>query len=147
MKLFIYYTNSGNGDKVSEVLKSKGYDIRKIIPKKRLPKGKFLSILVGGYRVTRNYKDELIDFDNNINKYDEIVIGSPIWADKLSTPINSALDSLKLDNKKVTFVLYSGSGSCKKAQEQIYELYPKANIINLKQPKDNIDELNKLEVL
>ena len=40
-KKFIYYSLTGNGDIVSDYLKEKGYDIRKVIPKHKLPKNFF----------------------------------------------------------------------------------------------------------
>ena len=40
-KLFIYYSNTGNGDVVANYLAENGYDIRKITPKKNLPKAFF----------------------------------------------------------------------------------------------------------
>ena len=107
-KLFIYYSFTGNGDKVAEKL-SKTCDIRKIKVKKELPKTFFFQMMVGGFKSLTNYKEKLIDFDSNIDKYDEIVIGSPIWNDRLCTPVSTTLSKLDLNNKKITFILYSGS--------------------------------------
>ena len=44
-RLFIYYSQSGNGDLVAETLSAKGYDIRKVLPLKKPPKAFFLQIL------------------------------------------------------------------------------------------------------
>lgn len=143
-KLFIYYSNSGNGDKVASYLKDKGFDIRKVSTSEELPKSKILGILTGGFKASINYKDKLINFDNDISKYDVIYIGSPIWNSRLSSPINSVLDKVNLNNKKVTFILYSGSGQSKSATNKINKLYPNSKIINLKNPKSNIKELGKL---
>jgi flavodoxin len=142
-KVFIYYSLSGNGDAVADFLKKKKVEIRKIITKEPLPKNRVLQILSGGYKAMINYCDKLEDFDNNINNYDEIIIGSPIWNSRLSSPINSVLKELDLHNKKVTFILYSGSGKPNKASQILNEKY-KCNIINLKSPKDNKEELQKI---
>lgn len=143
-KLFIYYSLTGNGDIVADYLKDKGYDIRKVETKEELPKNNILRILAGGYKAMISYKDKLINFDNSIENYDEIVIGSPIWNSRLSSPINSVLDSINLGSKKLTFILYSGSGKESKAMELIKNKYPNSNIINIKEPKKNREELKKI---
>ena len=144
-KLFIYYSFTGNGDLVAKKL-NKSCDIRKVKVKKELPKSFFLQMMVGGFRALINYKDKLVDFDNNIEKYDEIIIGSPIWSDRLSTPIATVLNNLNLNNKKVTFILYSGGGQAQTAVNFIKDNYSKASIIQLKQPLNNKEELDKLNI-
>ena len=144
-KLFIYYSLTNNGDKVADYYKDKGYDIRKIEVKKKLPKIFFFRIMTGGFKALINYKEKLINFDNNIDNYNEIIIGSPIWFDCLSTPVRTALNKLNLENKTIHFVLYSGSGTGKKAQEFINKNYSNAKITILKEPNKNNDELKKLD--
>ncbi len=142
-KLFIYYSLSGNGDLVADYLKNKNIDIRKVNTTETLPKSMVLRILSGGFKAMINYKDKLSNFDNDISKYDEVIIGSPVWNSRLSSPINSVLDMIDLNNKKITFILYSGSGKALKAHELINKKY-KAKIIDLKEPLRNHDELDKL---
>ncbi len=144
-KIFIYYSLTGNGDEVANYLKDKKYTIRKINVEKELPNNFILKLLTGGFKALINYKEKLVDFDNDISKYNEIVIGSPIWNSRLSTPISTALTKLNLDNKKLTFILYSGSGEAKAATKYINKHYKNANIIYLKEPQKNSQELNKLK--
>ena len=141
-KIFIYYSLTGNGDCVSKLFNS-DTTIRKIETIKQLPKFKIFQILVGGFQTLIDYRDPLRDFDNNIEDYDEIIIGSPIWNDRLATPVRSAIEKLNLKDKKITFVLYSGSGKANKASEFIKKNYTN-DIIILKEPLKNITELNKL---
>ena len=144
-KIFIYYSNTGNGDAVATCLKNKGYEIRKVISKEPLPQNRILSIITGGYKAMIGYKDKLDNFDDNIKEYDEVIIGSPIWNDRLSSPINAVLSKIDLNKKVAKFILYSGSGTAKKARELIYQKYPRANIIDLKEPKKYPEELNKIK--
>ena len=144
-KLFIYYSNTGNGIVVANKLGDAGYDVRRIFPKKDLPKKFFFKVMSGGFLAGLNVKSKLKDFDTNIDKYDEIVIGSPIWNGRLSTPINKLLSMLDLKDKKVSFVLYAGSGEAKHAAKQINKVGLDANIIMLKEPKKYPEELYKLE--
>lgn len=89
-------------------------------------------------------KDPLQDFDSNITKYDKIVIGSPVWDDRLAPATNALLDKLDLKGKNLSFILYSGSGQAQKATEKIQELFGKEPII-LKAPKKHPQELAKLK--
>ena len=143
-KLFIYYSFSGNGDVVAETLKEKGFEIRKVESKLKLRNNFFLQIMKGGFLAGIGAKPKLINYDNNVDGYEEIYIGAPIWNDRLACPINTVLRDTNLKDKKLTFVLYSGSGKSKHADKKINKLYPDAKIIHLQQPKDKKEELDKL---
>lgn len=146
-KLFIYYSLTGNGDFVASYLLDKGYEVRKVIEKAKAPKIFFFRVLVGGFRAGVGAKGKLIDYDSNVEEYDEIVIGSPVWNGKFPPAINSVLEKTKLDDKKVTFVFYSGSGDMPKAKKKIDKLFKDAPIIVMKEPKTHDNQLAKLEAL
>lgn len=142
-KIFIYYSYTGNGDAVAEYLKEKEFKIRKVIPQKPIPKNRALGIIVGGYKASVGYMDKLEEFNSDINDYDEVWIGSPVWNSRLSSPINAVLSKLDLTGKQVTFVLYSASGKASKAEERIHKEYPEARVIELKEPKEDKGEMGK----
>lgn len=144
-KLFIYYSYTGSGDVVAEKLKEKGYEIRKVIRKAKLPKSFFFGILFGGFLASTNHKDKLVDFNSDISEYDEIIIGSPIWNARFCSPINGVLSLLNFENKKVSFILYSGSGEAPKAIERINKEFPNSEYVVLKEPKKYNDELSKIK--
>lgn len=143
-KLFIYYSNSGNGDVAAKEMEKLGYEIRKVETEKRaISKVFFFGILQGGFLAGVKAKTKLKDFDPNIEGYEEVVIGSPIWNGRFSSPINSVLAALS--PAKLNFVLYSGSGEGKPAEKRINKEYPGAKITHLKDPKKYPEELNKLQ--
>ena len=144
--LFIYYSLTGSGDKVAEELKKQGYEIRKVKSKVKYPKSLFPLMMKGGHRALTNKKDDLENFDTNLKGYDKIVIGSPVWDDRLAPATNALLDKLDLKGKNLSFILYSGSGQAQKATEKIKELFGKEPII-LKAPKKHKEELAKLKDL
>ncbi len=146
-KLFIYYSYTGNGNVVATFLKENGVEIRQVIRKKKLPKSFFWGIMAGGFLAGTKHKDKLEGFDENIEEYDEIIIGSPIWNARVSSPINTVLSKLDLKEKELSFVFYAGSGEGKKALKRINKEYPNAKIIFLKEPKKNPEELKKLKEL
>ncbi len=145
-KIFIYYSLTGNGDIVANYLRDNGVDIRKVTAIDKMPRGKVGRILTGGFLASIGYKAKLINFNNDVSIYDEVIIGSPIWNGRLSCPINSVLKEINLDNKKVVFILYSGSGKSKKATKKINKKYPGARIIDIKEPKDNLELLEKIQI-
>ncbi|MCQ2742484.1 MAG: hypothetical protein MJ239_04215 [Bacilli bacterium] len=144
-KLFIYYSYSGNGDAVAKKLAADGFEIRKIeTVKAALPKNKFFGILVGGFRAARKARTPIKEFDANLEGFEEVYIGSPIWNGTFASPTNSLLDKLNLEGKKVTFVLYSGGGDGKGAAKAISTKYPEAKTVFLKEPSKYPEELEKL---
>ena len=143
-KLFIYYSNSGNGEVVARYLEKQGFDIRKVETKYKLSRHMFFAMMKGGFHALVGKKAKLINYNNDVSEYDVIYIGSPIWNSRLTPPINTVLKNTDLTNKKLTFVFYSGGGTSKKASKKINKLYNSPTIINLKQPKKYSDELKKL---
>ena len=143
-KLFIYYSFSGNGDAVASRLAEQGFEIRKVESELKLGKSLFSQIMKGGFSAGIGQKPKLIAYDGDVSGYEEICIGSPVWNARLASPVNTVLRDTDLNGKKLSFVLYSGSGTGKKADEKLKKEYPEAKIIHLKQPKDNPGEFEKL---
>lgn len=147
MKLFLYYSFTGNGDYLASLLKDKGYEIRKVTEKKKMPKSFFFGVLVGGFRAGMKQKAKLVDYNPDVSEYDEIVIGSPIWNGRFPPVLNSILALTDFSNKKVTFLFYSGSGTGPKAEEWVKLNMPDASIIFTKEPKKYQEELIKIKDL
>ena len=144
-KLLIYYSYTGNGEVVSIKMQEKGYDLRKVETIKGLPKNFFFAMMSGGFQAGVKKKAKLKEFDYDISNYDEIVIASPIWNDRLTPAINTILANISLEGKKLSFVFYSGSGEGKHALKRVNKEYPNARCVFLKQPKDYPEELHKLD--
>lgn len=142
-KLFVYYSLSGNGDAVANHYKEKGYEIFKLETKKPMPKSFPILIMKGGFLAGIKAKTKIIDPKVKFDEYDEIIVGSPIWNGNLASPVNTLLTLI--DGKKVDFVLYSGSGEGKGALKRLNKEYPDSNILFLKSPKDNLNEIEKLK--
>ena len=142
-KIFIYYSFTGNGDVIASYLKKNDYEIKKVITKEPLPKNKALSILTGGFKALIGYKDKIETLGIELDNYDQILIGSPIWNSRLSSPINSVLKVLKNNNRSVNFILYSASGKATSAINKIKKEYKNSKVILLKEPKKNIELVKK----
>ena len=146
-KIFIYFSLTGNGDLLANYLKDKGYEIRKVVEKKKAPKKFFFRVLEGGFRAGLNLKGKLVDYSNDIKEFDEAVIGSPVWNGRFPPAINSVLAQTNFTDKKLTSLFYSGSGDVPKVAKKIYKLYKDAQVLVLKDPKSHEAELEKIKDL
>jgi len=142
--LFVYYSLSGSGDLVAEKMREKGAEIYKVQTAKPMPKSLFGAIMKGGFLATIGHKMPLRDFDPNLDGYDRVVIGSPVWNGRISCPINTVLASLDLTGKDLSFLLYAGGGEAPKAVARLKKEYPSAPVFILKEPKKYTDELAKI---
>ena len=93
-ELCIYYSYTGNGKIVANELAKKDIEIREVKPKKNLPESFFWGVLTGGFLASIKHKSKLVDFDSDISSYDNIIIASPIWNARFSSPINRVLSLL-----------------------------------------------------
>ena len=143
-KLFIYFSLTGNCDCVAEHLKNKGYETRKVEMKRGLPKSFFFSVLTGGFLAGLGVKSKLKDYDHNIDGYDEIIIGGPIWNGRFSSPLNRLVKDLDFTSKNIKFIFTAGSGEGKHALKKVNKLFPNAECIFLKEPKKYKEELKKI---
>ena len=143
-KLFIYFSNSGNGELVAVKLKEKEYDIVKVLPKKALPKSFFSLIMQGGFLAGIKNKMKIEDLNVDFSAYDEIAIGTPVWNGRISPPINTILAMPELKDKKISFILYAGGGEAPKSIKRLNKEFPGAEIVILKEPKKYPDELEKI---
>ena len=145
-KLFIYFSLTGNCDLVADFLTEKGFEIRKLEMKKSLPKSFFFFFLTGGFLAGLGVKSRLKEYDHNIEGYDEIIIGSPIWNGRFSSPLNRLLKDINFKDKNIKFIFTAGSGEGIKALKKVNKLFPSATCTFLKEPKKNNAELNKINL-
>lgn len=143
-KLFLYYSLTGNGDLIASCFKEHDYDVRKVVEKAKAPKAFFFRVLVGGFRAGLKMKGKLINYNNDVSEYDEIVIGSPVWNGRFPPAINAVLKQTNFLGKTVAFLFYSGSGEPPKVEKDIKKQFPHATILVIKEPINNKDELRKI---
>ncbi|MBP5407774.1 MAG: hypothetical protein J6Y42_01380 [Bacilli bacterium] len=144
-KYFIYFSETGNGDLIASKLEEQGYIIKKVEMKKALAKSFFFKVMQGGFLASVHAKSKIKDLELDINLDDEVIIGSPIWNKRLSSPINTVLNKYEFINP--SFILYSGSGTATKALKYIEKNFHGSKAIILKEPKKYEEELDKLKGL
>lgn len=105
----IYYSLSGNTRFVAETIaKTVGADILELKPKLDLSKRGFMKYAWGGRQVIMKYKPELLDFDKDINDYDILFIGTPVWAFSFAPALRSFFAKIKIVNKKIAIFCCHG---------------------------------------
>lgn len=122
MKYFVYYSATGNGDFIAEKLKELGYKPVKVETIKPLGKMGFFKMIHYGGQAMFNKKAKIKDINIILDEDDLVVIGSPIWNDRLSTPINTVLGQFDFNKENTKFILYPAGEETKKSLEQIANL-------------------------
>ena len=144
MKYFVYFSASGNGDFIAEYLKELGYTPIKVEMIKPIKKINFFSIMKYGFRAGMNKKEKIKELNLGLKDDDEVVIGSPIWNDKLSTPINTLLDKYSFNKETTNFILYPAGEGTNKSLIQLEKLGFKNKPIVYSNPLKNQDKVKKL---
>lgn len=118
--LIIYYSLEGNIDFVAHALaKELNADTFRLETVKAYPKKGLFKYFHGGKDVVSNACPELKAIPNNLQSYDQIVIGTPVWASRAAAPINTLLTQLDFSGKRVSAFASSASGSHGKTFESI----------------------------
>ena len=144
MRYFIYYSATGNGDFIADKLKEIGYEPVKVETIKPLGKMGFFKMLHYGGQAMFNKKAKIKEINIILNEDDLVIIGSPIWNDRLSTPINTVLSHFDFDKEMTKFILYPAGEGTKKSLEQIEKLGFKQKPIVYSNPKKNPEQIKEI---
>lgn len=135
-RLVVYYSLSGNTEEVAEkVAKGLDADVLKLETVKAMPKSFAAQIFVGGGQVMMNHIPKLKPFNVDVDSYDEIVLGSPIWNSKGVPAINAFLKDEKVASKVTSLFFLSGGGEVQKGLDAITKHLP-----NLKKSVSLLDK-------
>lgn len=143
----VYYSMSGNtkyvADKIANGIKTSGeVDRIRIEPKKAYPDTGAKKFFWGGKSAVMGEKPALRPYEFNIEEYDRIIFGTPVWASTFAPPLRTFIhDNPDVKNKKIAvFTCFSGGGADKaidKMKKYIGINHFEAELI-LIDPKDNI---------
>lgn len=118
--LVIYYSRTGNTKFVAEKIADQlNAEICEVIDKKNR-KGK-LVFLTGGYAALREKLTEIV-VEKTIGNYDFIVIGSPVWAGKISPAIRTFLIKNDFSDKQIAFFVTVGGDKFEKALKSMKDV-------------------------
>jgi flavodoxin len=118
--LVAYYSRSGNtkfvAEKIAECLNAETCEV---VDKKNR-KGKWV-YLTGGYAALREKLTE-IEVAKNIDDYDFIIAGSPVWGGKITPAIRTFLVKNDFSGKQVAYFVTVGGDKPKKALRNMNDL-------------------------
>ena len=116
----VYYSLEGNTEFVVKLISEKlNADIIRLEPLKEYPKGNVSKYVWGGKSVVFGEKPKLKPYNFDADKYDQLIIGTPIWASSYTPPIKTFLSQHKINEKKIALVTCSSGGDVKKCVDQL----------------------------
>lgn len=108
--LIIYYSYEGNCEAIANAIKEEiNADILYIEPIKEKKTKNLFRFIWGGIQVYMAKKPKLKPYNINIDSYDTIFIGSPVWFGTYAPPINTFLTENKINNKNIGIFICSGN--------------------------------------
>ena len=116
----VYYSMSGNtkyvADKIAEKIEA---DIIEIEPVKAYPDKGAKKFIWGGKSAVMGEKPALRPYEFSVEKYDSIILGTPVWASNFAPPIRTFIkENPTIREKKIAvFTCYSGGGADKAIQK------------------------------
>lgn len=148
----IYYSMTGNIEYVAEKIQeqTKG-DLIKMIPKKEYPNSGFKKFFWGGKSAVMKETPTLEDYQFNDNEYDQIIIGTPVWASTYAPPIRTFIKENKdvLKNKKISIFISCSGGNTKKTIEHLQKdlgINSFEEVLSLVDPKEKDSEENNQKI-
>ena len=110
--LVAFYSMEGNTAHVADRIKEAiGADVLRIQPKKEIPSKGPLKFVWGGKSALMGETPELVDYDTDVDSYERIIIGTPVWASTMAPPIRSFCNRHDLSKKHLAaFVCQAGNG-------------------------------------
>ena len=107
----VYYSLSGNTKEAAKVIARKlGAKIFEIDLVKQLPKNTVRRMLVGGMQSTFGRRPKIKGVPDNIDYYDEIILGMPVLAGMPASPVNTFIKNYGVADKIDAVFTFSGGG-------------------------------------
>ena len=107
----VYYSLSGNTKEAAKIIARKlGAKILEIDLVKPLPKNTVRQMLVGGMQSTFGRRPKIKGVPDNIDYYDEIILGMPVWAGMPASPVNTFIKNYGVADKIDAVFTFSGGG-------------------------------------
>ncbi len=123
--LVIYFSFEGNTKFIAEqISKSTNADIIELKISKQYPTNGFRKFFWGGKSVIFGERPALINAPIPLEKYETIMIGTPVWAGTFSPPIKSFISQYDIRGKKIALFASHGGGGAKKCFDKLKNALP-----------------------
>lgn len=127
-KIVVYYSYTGNTKKIANMIKEKlNCDILELTPK--IPFSTDYQAVVDEYQNNsiQNKSVGINDIKLDLNQYDEIIVGTPVWWYTISPVVVTFLKNYNLDNKTI-IPFATNAGWIGKTFKDIEKLCPNSKI-------------------
>lgn len=122
-KLIVFYSFEGNTKYIAEsIAKAINADTLEIRPKKDIKSKGVMKYFFGGKQAMLGEKPELEEFDKNINEYDFIFFGTPVWAFTYAPAFKTFFSQKKVKEKKIALFCCDGGNKGKTFENMKVEL-------------------------
>lgn len=139
--LVVYYSLEGNTKLIAQTIKEEvNGDIVELKPEKEYPNKGFKKFFWGGKSVLFKEKPRLLNEEIEINSYDNIILGTPIWAGTYAAPFNTFIKQYDINNKNIALFACHGGGGANKCFDNFKREFMNNNFIG---EMDFIDPLIK----
>lgn len=147
--LVVYYSYEGNTKELVEYIQTiKDVDVLELKVKDEKPTNSMFRFVWGGMQVYMKKKPELVPYSVDIDKYDNIIIGTPCWFGSYAPAINTFLSDTKIQDKNI-YLLVCNGGNLRHTMDDFKQALKGNRIIGsleLKYPKKNGIEFAKERV-
>ena len=132
--LVAYFSAGGTTRKVAEMIaETTAADLYEILPKQPYTKAD-LDWMDKKSRSSvemrdKKFRPKIRDMDAQIDKYDEVILGFPIWWYVAPTIINTFLESYDFSGKKIVLFATSGGSGFGNTVKELMPSAPNANIV------------------
>ena len=110
-RVIVYYSLEGNTKQAAESLAGQlQAELLEIRPLKDIPEEGGRKFMIGGMQAMFGICPKLADVSVDLAAYDEIILGTPVWAGKCAPAIRSFLKKNHLDEKVCAVFTCSGGG-------------------------------------
>lgn len=130
MKAVVYYSLKDNSKYVAEkITECTCADTLRLETVKAYPTGNVSKFIWGGKSVVFGETPKLSTYTFDVEKYDTIIIGTPVWAGSFAPPVKSFLKENKLFGKRIALFACSSGGNAEKCFEKLKQELHTENII------------------
>jgi flavodoxin len=113
--LVVYYSFEGNtkfiAERIAEALHA---DLTALTTSKKYPVKGLQKYVWGGKSVLLGEQPELTNVPIDLNAYDTLILGTPVWAGSYAPPVNTFLNQYKIEGKTIGLFACHGGGGAEK---------------------------------
>lgn len=128
-KAVVFYSLSGNTQAAAkEIAEGIGADLIELKLVKPFPTEKSKQLALGGMQAMFGMKPAIQELSKNIKEYDVLILGTPIWAGTIASPVHSFLNKYQVLDKIVAVFTFSGGGDNKRCIAKLSKRLPRLKV-------------------